>query len=345
MSKDYSNTINQILASISEIQQSLGDSPGGIYANTKIRLDIIESKLNNLLESKINAQNNIPEKPIAGKMGLQGLQGSTGLQGKPGKDGLQGSTGQQGQQGHQGVIGLQGKVGLTGSQGLIGLQGLTGLQGSSGLHGSIGLQGSVGLQGAIGLQGNVGEIGLQGAQGLQGSYGNNGAQGYTGAQGNQGYRGYQGYSGIPGENGLQGAQGYQGDSGSTINSHSILFGNSTNIKNDRITYCSVFNNNCAVDEMENKIGMLVPLNCILSNLYVVLDQNIPEFSSYQFTIRKNNSDTLLSVVIDQNQYSAFNIINNVSFNAGDIFSISITPYNSNLLDNLSVKWSCKLTSI
>lgn len=355
MSLNYSDINNQILGSIQEIQHHLGESPEGRYANVRVRLDILEAKLNSILEAKLNSINY--SKSIIGEQGPQGPQGDVGIQGLSGKDGIQGPVGVRGSTGLQGAIGLQGKlgsqgyqgnigetgsIGLQGYQGKIGIQGLQGSVGKSGNNGLQGFQGEIGFQGEKGFQGQTGlqgEAGLQGVIGQQGNIGDIGPQGYIGQQGQQGYRGYQGYSGVPGENGLQGAQG---ESGATINCHSILSGNVTNILPNDTTYFSIFG---PANKLENNVLLHIPLNCILSNLFITLNEQLEDSSIYNFTVRKNNFDTLLSIKMSGPQNSGFNIVNDVTFNTGDIFSISITSSNGKLIENLSAKWTCKVTSI
>ena len=44
---DYFSIINQLIIAIENIQNELGPTPGGVYANSRVRLDILESRINN----------------------------------------------------------------------------------------------------------------------------------------------------------------------------------------------------------------------------------------------------------------------------------------------------------
>lgn len=45
--QDDENTIDQLVSSVNTIEEELGVNPGGVYANVRARLDILESRINN----------------------------------------------------------------------------------------------------------------------------------------------------------------------------------------------------------------------------------------------------------------------------------------------------------
>ena len=216
--------INKILEAIQSIQQNIGVTPGGVYSDARVRLDVLEARINNPLVPYPTVDN-----PFI--IGNSGISISTGS-GPPTENLLDGSLYlRQDGSSEQGLyarrngawvrIGIQSAAGswiasgdLAGddlSQLVIGLYGRplasdspeegdaliwdgnkwkpssegVGLQGSQGYQGSQGVQG---YQGPIGVQGYQGDLGLQGEQGLQGN---------TGVQGSLGPQGYQG---SPGDN-------------------------------------------------------------------------------------------------------------------------------------------------
>ena len=98
---------------------------------------------------------------------------------------------------------------------------------------------------------------------------------------------------------------------------------------------------------ENQAQTVIPLKCNISNFYINLNANAgtSASSSYIFNIRKNGVDTGLSITIPFNGSSGSNIINNVTFNSGDLFSISAVPSTISPTDNIDVRWSARMTPI
>ena len=63
-------------------------------------------------------------------------------------------------------------------------------------------------------------------------------------------------------------------------------------------------------------------------------------SSYTFTVRKNGTDTELTCTASATATSCSDILNSVSFAAGDTISISAVPSSpTQPTDNLDVRWS------
>lgn len=221
------DVINQILEAIQSIQKNLGVVPGGVYADARVRLDILEARINNPLEPYPTVEN-----PFI--IGNSGISISTGS-GPPTENLLDGSLYlRQDGSPDQGLyarrngawvrIGIETAPGnwaaagdLAGddiSQLVIGLYGRP-LSPNAPKTGDaliwdgsiwkpsaegIGLQGSQGFQGAVGPTGSQGPTGLQGDLGVQGSQGQAGPQGDTGLQGDVGLQGSQGDTGPAGDN-------------------------------------------------------------------------------------------------------------------------------------------------
>lgn len=221
------DVINQILEAIQSIQKNLGVVPGGVYADARVRLDILEARINNPLEPYPTVEN-----PFI--IGNSGISISTGS-GPPTENLLDGSLYlRQDGSPDQGLyarrngawvrIGIETAPGnwvaagdLAGdniSQLVVGLYGRPLSQnapktgdaliwdGSTWKPSSegIGLQGSQGFQGAAGPTGIQGPTGLQGGLGVQGLQGQAGSQGDTGLQGNIGLQGLKGNTGDSGDN-------------------------------------------------------------------------------------------------------------------------------------------------
>jgi hypothetical protein len=74
----------------------------------------------------------------------------------------------------------------------------------------------------------------------------------------------------------------------------------------------------------NRISVL-PAAMTLQNLYVSINAAPGAGKSYTFTVRKNSADTAISVVIADSDTTGVYSGAAVSFAAGDIITLSITP--------------------
>lgn len=97
-------------------------------------------------------------------------------------------------------------------------------------------------------------------------------------------------------------------------STSILSASATN-------YTSVFYK--AISAIE--IKFIIPVDGVLSKLIVVLDGTPGAGKSYAITVRKNGSDQALTCTVADTSTTCEDIINSVTFSAGDVVSVSTTP--------------------
>jgi hypothetical protein len=189
------------------------------------------------------------------------------------------------------------------------------------------------------LETKLSNLQIQGIQGPQGD------QGIQGPQGEQGIQGPQGDQGIQGPQGEQGIQGPKGDNGV---SSFLIHGNAEDIHNTNLSYIGIgraafASNTASVNERETLI--IIPFNCNISKFYVNLSTQVGENSSeFTITIRRNRTDTPLSMKISGNSSSGFNITDVATFNAGDSFSIKIQPLNTPE-SGIDIRWSAKVNEI
>lgn len=86
----------------------------------------------------------------------------------------------------------------------------------------------------------------------------------------------------------------------------------------------------------------IPFNCSISDFYVYSSSSMSVGTGYQFTIRKNGSNTVVTTTINSASQTASDTTNNVSFSAGDVFTIQSSP--SNTPSGTTIRWTCKLTT-
>ena len=87
---------------------------------------------------------------------------------------------------------------------------------------------------------------------------------------------------------------------------------------------------------------VIPFNCSISDFYVYSSSSMSVGTGYQFTIRKNGSNTVVTTTINSASQTASDTTNNVSFSAGDVFTIQSSP--SNTPSGTTIRWTCKLTT-
>lgn len=189
-------------------------------------------------------------------------------------------------------IGPQGETGLGGSG-----QGVTGAAGPQGATGA-GIQGATGVQG---VQGTTG-VGIQGATGA-------GIQGATGIQGVTGPQGMTGVAGATGVAGLGGGVLYTSTGSSSLGANQTRF---------------IGSGNTAFSSTENQVEIVITRSGTLQNLSVLPISNT-RADATTVTVRKNNADTAIKVIIPAGS-TAFqqDTVDTVSVVAGDQVSIEIS---------------------
>jgi hypothetical protein len=186
-----------------------------------------------------------------------------------------------------------------------------GPQGPVGTQGPQGPQGDKGDKGDTGLQGPIGPMGLIGPQGPQGTQGSKGDTGDIGPVGPQGPAGVQGEKGDKGDTGAVGPAIMMGTSGgTTFSSANLRYG--------------IFGGS-GISSTEANVQQVLPVAASASNLYVRISAQPGSGNSYTFTLRKNSADTSLSCSISGTATVCSNSSGAVSFSAGDLISIEITP--------------------
>jgi hypothetical protein len=209
-------------------------------------------------------------------------------------------------------------------------------------------QGPVGPQGPTGPSA-IGERGFTGPKGdsVTGPTGR-GCKGDTGPAGPQGIQGFTGVTGPDGPQGTQGPQGdtgFTGPTGASLASVSMLGGVASISGGATLAtrYFGAYVAGTTLDvTTEADARTVIPYNCIVSNFYVYSSVPLSDGTGYQFTIRKNGSDTLLTVAINSASQNASDTINNAVFLAGDVLTISSNP--SNTPTGTVIRWTCKLSS-
>ena len=97
-----------------------------------------------------------------------------------------------------------------------------------------------------------------------------------------------------------------------------------------------------VTTTEANARTVIPYDCIVSNFYVYSSNPLSAGTGYQFTIRKNSSDTLVTLAINSASQNASDTTNNALFLAGDVLTISSKP--SNIPTGTVIRWTCQLSS-
>lgn len=72
------------------------------------------------------------------------------------------------------------------------------------------------------------------------------------------------------------------------------------------------------------VQFIIPIACTLDRMYVTQNSPAGNGNSSVYTVRKNSIPTALSLAIPSTSFSAFNIVNSVSFLAGDIIDVEVT---------------------
>ena len=179
-------------------------------------------------------------------------------------------------------------------KGELGPMGPPGISGEPGPTGETGL---IGPKGETGDKGDKGDIGLTGPTGLTGPIGPTGLTGPTGPRGPAGQRGPVGQAGFP--------------------STSILNWNSINILNNNNSYIGTN----GISSTETCIQILIPKQGVIKNLCVYLKTPPGINSTRSFTLRKNNNNTALNVVLRNNENTAVNLINGINVDQFDLISL------------------------
>lgn len=193
----------------------------------------------------------------------------------------------------------------------------------------------------------------QGPQGPTGPTGESavGQRGFTGPQGDTGFTGPTGRSckgdtGPQGDTGAQGDTGPTGPSGVSTNSNSMIGGiaSISGSATTSTTYFGAYVAGTTLDVVTTEANAItvIPYDCTVSNFYVYSSSSLSAGTGYQFTIRKNNSDTFIIATINSASQTASDTSNNASFSAGDILTISSNP--SNTPTGTVIRWSCRLSS-
>lgn len=186
-----------------------------------------------------------------------------------------------------------------------------------------------GPQGSIGPTGPsaIGQRGLTGPTGAS-------VTGPTGrsCKGDTGPRGPTGPSGGP-----------TGPAGSNI---SMIGGVATisGIGNTSTRYFGAYvaGTSVEVSATETDATTIIPFDCTISSFYVYLTTSPGTSTNYTFTIRKNATNTSATITISDANVQGSDLINSVTFSAGDILTLSSVP--SSTPNLTSVRWSCKLSS-
>lgn len=160
-----------------------------------------------------------------------------------------------------------------------------------------------------------------------GSTGGVGAPGPTGATGRTGPTGSNGTNGTNGATGAQGPTGQPGDSDGL---QMIFLGSVTNIDSSLATYIGAYG--CSTTEFQSDREMT--RNCVASNLRVRL-QNPATGGTVEITLKKNFVDTLLVATVPDGGTSATNLATNVSFVAGDTWSVKSISTGGAMVCNVS----------
>lgn len=207
-------------------------------------------------------------------------------------------------------------------------------------------QGPEGPQGPPGPAG-IGQRGMTGAAGSTGPTGR-GCRGPTGeagpAGGPTGPTGDTGPTGPTGETGPTGPTGETGITGPTGNSVSMIGGLATNLNSGQTGFFGIYTGSftTAASTTESETETYIPLECTMSNFYVILDIAPGSLKDFTFTIRKNQTDTAITTTISNTLTNGSDTTNNAFFNSGDIFTISSTPNNNP--NSTAARWSCRLSN-
>lgn len=93
------------------------------------------------------------------------------------------------------------------------------------------------------------------------------------------------------------------------------------------------------NSLESTRQQVVPSSFTMSSLYISLNTapgTLGSGKSLKYTLRKNNADTALVVIISETAISGSDNSDTVSFAAGDLISISVTPTGTPTLPTLSL---------
>ncbi|MFL5752333.1 MAG: hypothetical protein ACJ76F_02925 [Bacteroidia bacterium] len=235
----------------------------------------------------------------AGPIGPAGPTGATGATGPIGPAGPTGATGA------TGPIGPAGPTGATGATGPIGPAGPTGATGATGPIGPAGPTGATGATGPIGPAGPTGATGATGPIGPIGPAGPTGATGATGATGPIGPAGPTGATGATGPIGPAGPTGATGATGATGPTWSISTDN-FNANGNLV----VVTTQPATVTSTNRAWLVGGNGGIISGTDYIGTTNAADFAA------RTNAIERLRIM------SAGNVaVNNISFQAGDVFSV------------------------
>lgn len=254
----------------------------------------------------------------SGPRGYHGTKGDTGP----------GITGPTGPIGRQGIQGLKGSTGFTGPTGPIGQRGVQGYKGNTGPTGPRGYTGPTGPIGQRGVQGHTGYTGSTGSTGPTGPIGQRGVQGYTGHTGSTGPTGPIGDDGPQGPQGVQGQQGQTGPTGPANTSITVISFN-PNIQTQWVSGVTGFLSYGAQltfsPTNEQLCSLVMPNNCILTNLTAKCADPPGFLSGWVLTVRVNGVNTVLSCSIND-PFTTATSGSLINVNKYDLVSVSLNYF-------------------
>jgi hypothetical protein len=136
-------------------------------------------------------------------------------------------------------------------------------------------------------------------------------------------------------------------SSGTVGSTSMISGIGTNTSSGSTRFGSFpvgGVNGLSLTGTESEAQISIPFNCSISNFYVAFSANVGTVGNgYTTTIRKNGVNSLVAVALTGAVSSGSDLVDSISFTAGDLFSISVVPTGTPST-NLNLKWTARMTS-
>ena len=251
--------------------------------------------------------------------------------------------------GPTGIAGLATNTGATGPTGIAGLATNTGATGRDGSATNTGATGPTGRDGSATNTGATGRTGPTGVAGLATNTGATGPTGVAGLATNTGATGPTGRDGSAtntGATGRTGPTGYTGPTGQSFVQKSIIGGSGINTKNNATNYFGLFNNTAGTTETD--FQYIMPGAGSITNFYAFINKTatatFEPTGSRTYTLRKNGTNTTITVTFNNNTTQVANDTSVVSFVEGDKLSFSST-FSGTTQQDIDVNWTATFTYI